>query len=549
MAYVKFFRGPESRLPVAGASGLVEGSFYLTEDTWRLYNVINENGVLTPRPLGEKINIIASAAQIEGAADHIGEFAYITSGNVFAVSIPDGTGAKWVQINTPADDTHLSALTFDSNVANDVATISIGGTNASGDNPTGDSFKITAGSGIDITATSGQTKDITISKTATPLTLTGTTDATLTVEGNDGVQIVAGENITLATDTNNKTITITGDAGGVGDVNITPIENSGNGFNVEVIGANGDGASDTLDPTVTLGTNNTAYHFVNGNMNLPVYTKQEIDNSLTGLNAMVYKGTIGTGGTTVTVPTASATTGPQIGDTYKVVSPVTVPVEGGSTAEAQAGDLIIARGTEGTSGKIESNLVWDIIAAGDDVDSTYELVPSSNGFALEELGTDEKGAVDFANSDKITTVLTVPDAQAAPNEMLVTVSHNLQAQDADATGTAVTQAAGETKTFTALTGITLDTAPTSGTYGHVKGKTFTTLTVTDTTLDAANDALSTTVSMSSGTVTVADAVSVSDTDNNEVSGNSSFTMTSAGGTVNMTVASNNINYDIVWGTF
>ena len=172
MAYVKFYRGNEANLPVAGAQGLEEGAFYLTTDTWRLYNVIDDNGTLTPHPLGEKINIVQDTVSIGSAADHIGEFAYVESGNIFAVSIPGTTGAKWVQINQQGDNTQLQTLTFGATAANDTATVTLTGHNANNTNPAG-TFSVAAGTGIDVTA-SGST--VTIAKEATPLTLGGTSE-------------------------------------------------------------------------------------------------------------------------------------------------------------------------------------------------------------------------------------------------------------------------------------------------------------------------------------------------------------------------------------
>ena len=73
MAYVKFYRGLEANLPAKNASGLQEGSFYLTTDTWRLYNVIKNGNDLECKPLGEKINMIQEIKQLPNAAEHVGE--------------------------------------------------------------------------------------------------------------------------------------------------------------------------------------------------------------------------------------------------------------------------------------------------------------------------------------------------------------------------------------------------------------------------------------------------------------------------------------------
>lgn len=536
MAYVKFYRGLEANLPAAGASGLTEGAFYLTTDTWRLYNVINENDTLTLRPLGEKINMIQEINSLPSASDHIGQFAYVASGNIFAVSITDGNSAKWVQINQQAADRSVQSLSTAVAAANDVATVTLTATKGGGATPS-TNFKIAAGSGIDVTSSANDT--VTISKTATPLTLNPDNgDEHALAVDNGKVSLVAGSNITLSDDTVNGTITITGDAGGVGNVNIDPVANSGNGFTVEVVGSNGHGASDTLDPTITLGNNSgTSYHFVDGNLNLPVYTKTEIDNSLTGLNAMVYRGTLGTGGTTTTVPTSV-----QIGDTYKVVSDISVTTDGG-TVTAEAGDLVIARGTEGADGKITAgSLVWDVVRGADDVDTTYNLHAINNGTELVAKGGAKVGQI-TVNGDG--TYLTATDSKSGTGEInnAITISHALITQDADVAETAVTQTKGNNATYTAVSDVLVDGA------GHVTGLKTKELTVVDTKLKANGLTVTAPVAINSGVVTVTPTVALEDTAGTQLSSNAPFSLSSTGTTIQLSVNNSNINADIVWGTF
>jgi hypothetical protein len=542
MAYVKFYRGTEANLPT---TGLQEGSFYLTTDTWRLYNVINDGTQGSPdlklHPLGEKINIVQDTVNIGSAADHIGEFAYVESGNIFAVSIPGTSGAKWVQINQQGDNTQLQTLTFAAAAANDTATVTLTGHNANNTNPQG-TFSVAAGTGIDVTA-SGST--VTIAKEATPLTLGGTSAApTLTVDGGT-VSLIAGDNITLSSSNANNTqsITINGEPAGVSSV---AIGEAANGFTVTVTGNDNVAKSDSTDPVVQLGSNTgTSYHFQNGVMNLPVYTKDEIDNSLTGLNAMVYKGTIGaTHGTTTSVPTTTAPTSgnpdtrPQVGDTYKVVDTISVTTDDGAV-NAEPGDLIIARGTEGTSGRIESGLVWDIVRGADDVDSTYAFVPINNGTKLRENNTADKGSLVIAGDG---TYITASDNQSGSNNT-VTLSHVEITQDAAIAETAVSQSNGADAAYTAVSDVVVDAA------GHVTGLKTKTFNVVDTRIKDNGVDATTTVGASNGTITVTQGVQITENNNRQVSDSSAFTLTSAGSTIDMTVSGTNINADLVWGTF
>lgn len=558
MAYVKFYRGLEANL--AQVSNLEEGAFYLTTDTWRLYNVIDEGTSGTPnlqlRPLGEKINMFHNIASISSAADHIGEFAYIEQGNIFCVSIADTpSGAKWVQVNK---NTALSSLAFDAAATSNVATVELDARRADDPNNgiTAD-FDVAGGSGITVTATAATSTTnpvVTIARNQIPVSVAATADtkphAKVNVDGTD-VEFIPGTGITLATDGTNKTVTINGSLGGVSNVVADPAASGSTGFIFGVTGADGSQADDTLDPAITLGTNDNQYKFSGGVVNLPVYTKEEIDNSLTGLNAMVYRGTIGaTNGTTTSVPTTTAPTGnnpdtrPQIGDTYKVVDDVTVvTADNPQGATAHPGDLIIARGTEGSSGRIESNLVWDIVRGADDVDTQYTLHPITNGASLIINGDNNslenpEGSLTINGGTMLTAT-----SQATGNDNVITINHDTITQSADATSGSATQQEGNPQTYTAVTGVSINST------GHVTGLSKGTFTVVDTTLTEADDALETTVGISNQTVTVTNSVAITDTAGTQVGGSDSFTMTSSGGTINMTVSGSNINSDIVWGTF
>ncbi len=550
MAYVKFYRGLEANLlSNITPSATNEGAFYLTTDTERLWNVVNKGTDQAPDykliPLGEKINLIQEINSLPAAADHIGEFAYVAEGNIFAVSVTGSSGAKWQQVNQPAADLSVQSLSTGVAASNDVATVTVTANKNGGAKPN-TNFKIAAGTGIDVTSSANDT--VTITKEATPLTLNpddGDTHA-LGVDGGK-VKLIAGSNVTLTDDTTNNTITITGDAGGVSAVTVNNAANSGNGSTIGVTGANGQGASAPFDPQITLGTHtSTPYHFVNGVANLPVYTKEEIDNSLTGLNAMVYKGTIGaTNGTTTTVPTTTAPTGsnpdtrPQIGDTYKVVDEINVTTSSGTIA-AKPGDLIIARGTEGTSGRIESGLVWDIVRGADDVDTTYNFGTVNNGVELVAKGGAKVGKL-VVNGDG--TYITVSDSASGNNNTL-TVSHETITQAADTTATAVSQSKGSSATYTAVSDVFVDGA------GHVTGLETKQLTVQDTTLKANGLAVTAPVGTSGQTITISPAVSIEDTSGVALSQSATVSLTSTGSTINMTATNNNtINADIVWGTF
>ena len=87
------------------------------------------------------------------------------------------------------------------------------------------------------------------------------------------------------------------------------------------------------------------------------YVDDQIATKIAASDAMVFRGTIGTGGTTATLPTKDVVQG----DTYKVISDVTIPAANayGSTTDvtAHAGDLLVAMtATE-----------WIMVPSGDEV--------------------------------------------------------------------------------------------------------------------------------------------------------------------------------------
>lgn len=112
------------------------------------------------------------------------------------------------------------------------------------------------------------------------------------------------------------------------------------------------------------------------------YTETEIDAKLTGLNALVYKGTVGqSDGSTVSGAAGSLpNTNVRVGDTYLVVGTDGVTYATGKTAKA--GDLLIAQGTEDDTGVITSGLKWDYVPSGDEKDTTYSMSVSGNVLSL-----------------------------------------------------------------------------------------------------------------------------------------------------------------------
>lgn len=132
----------------------------------------------------------------------------------------------------------------------------------------------------------------------------------------------------------------------------------------------------------------------------------KIDNAVKNLNALTYKGPIGD--QSHPLPTANV----KVGDVYVVNSGVTsityrdVDAENGATATehlVNAGDLLIAQGTEDSQGYITSStLKWARIESGD-IDTTYTWT-SGNVVSIDDNVGNPLGKFTVADGEKIDVV-------------------------------------------------------------------------------------------------------------------------------------------------
>ena len=190
------------------------------------------------------------------------------------------------------------------------------------------------------------------------------------------------------------------------------------------------------------GTTTASTTFKSGTAVLDVYTASQIDAKLRGVNAMVYRGTVGSGGTVSILPTTNVS----IGDTYKVVSNNTIPHASAYEGFCRIGDVLIATAIstkEGADGYIASgDLAWDYIPSGDDsqVDTQYFTKAitagsllmqddganglSKGGFSLETTDSDDAVGtatyLDIANDSSIA-------ANAKNTQNKIVIKHKEQA--------------------------------------------------------------------------------------------------------------------------
>lgn len=257
-------------------------------------------------------------------------------------------------------------------------------------------------------------------------------------------------------------------------------ESTGFGF----VAHNTDGTSSTkgtIDPVITAlnsdGTAATGVHFVNGTAALQVYTKAAVDDKFKLANAMKYRGTVGN--SSATFATLAAVTNPQIGDTFKVAGDLSgVPIAGNGTGTAKVGDLLIANGTEDSSGNITSaSLYYEIISIDEDTDTTYSIIDAddANGKGIAvHASTDPSGtnigSIKLANGT-LTTV-----SSSGTTDKVLTVNHATitTSTAAETTNPTITQSDGASQAFAVVTSLTNDGK------GHITSVNTRTITVKDT---------------------------------------------------------------------
>lgn len=170
----------------------------------------------------------------------------------------------------------------------------------------------------------------------------------------------------VATGTANGTISVTTGTGAATNVAVkglgTAAYTASNAYATAAQGTKADNAmpksGGTFTGAVTLAADPTA--------DLQPTTKQYVDSkissSIAASDAMVFKGTLGTNGTATALPASSVV----VGDTYKVITQITVPKTNsytGADVVAKIGDLVVA---------ISKDPKWIVVPSGDEIVTTVK---------------------------------------------------------------------------------------------------------------------------------------------------------------------------------
>lgn len=451
---VSFLRGLHASLPTSGA---IDGAFYLTTDSNRLY-VGKSDGTLAD--LNKYINIVNTTSDINTATAQVGDFYYVKDQNLLVVCELDGNSKKFTLINQNTNTTNASATaTYTVSAASDVATVNYAYeiTDSAGDKVgNNDSFTITGGKNVAI-ASSG--KNITIdgaeyalevvtNPTANGDVNTVTLNLTNTLDSANTTSCTfkAGQNVTLSKDASGA-ITITSSYKNTTIESAKAVLNDDGSIKVVLTNSEGDDITSTSTAPITYKVGTSSY--IPGST-LPVYTKTEVDNKLNGLNGMTYKGTVGVGGTVSSLPSSDVSSG----DTYLVVG--STPVVG-SGKEGKPGDLFIATGSEGADGYLTS-ITWTYVPSGDDAehDTQYKFAVDAVTNTVNLVTTvDEDPAGSFTLAVEDNGALEIASSGSG-DTLTTTISHaKISAITPDE------KSASNATSISAITGVTVDA------YGHV----------------------------------------------------------------------------------
>ena len=542
-AKLRFLRGLEANLPTA----MTDGYVYVTTDTRAMYvDYKNADGALARIRIGDVLTVanIAALPTIANAKD--GVLYYCLAENILCTPYGSGAGRDWKQINKQKTLSEtIGTMTFTAAAAADGANMTI---------------KMTSG---------GETKDASLGVAGGTNVKVGVTDGKVTVGAKD--TIVTGAIAVGAREAGGAAITLTNTTGGTA-ADGTALSGTAAGGTIGIVGtgakvsqadnvitvdgkvtvANTFAADGAFTTKITHADNTTATStavtpkvkygvdgakeavFNSGTATLDIYSKNEVDTAidakLKAANAMTFKGTMGATGATVKQLPATAS----LGDTYIVIDngSYSYKAVGATAATSQScriGDMFIAGpGEEGTDGLLKT-LVWTYVPAGNDDLPIASAVATTSSIIFKSTLSNQTSTVG--------TVAVGDGMKATAAGTTFTIAHGDVTTAAPTTGTAVAQTPGAAKTYTAITGMTIEN-------GHVTGYETKELTVVDTALASAS---LTAAAVADGGATV--TLNVKDTANNS-KGNAITVKASGNSAAYVSAGANNtIVIDTVWGTF
>lgn len=517
------------------------GTFYLTSDSSRLY--IGQADELALLNKSVEIYDDLSALKAKKTVSTKGDIAYCVKENVLAYY----NGTTWNQIN-PDDDTILTALTQVVSSVTEGVKITTGGTNSdTGKSVTPADVTITGAKGAKVAMANN--KALTITGDTYTLNVQEHADATNDIDlvldsalqDASTVHIKGGDNVTITKVADSNSIQIAAKDTKLNDISL------GLGANGELqVGASDTGTTNVLKKQKLGYFIDGSYYGIGSNdeakrVDLPVYSKDQVDALIKKLDGMTYRGTIGTSGTTFTMDASfnvlkgGTATDIHIGDMFLVQGSKLTYATGKT---AGIGDLLIATAKDGkseTNGVLAiGDVEWTYVPSGDDaqIDTTYifkaegatdsMIITSSNGGGVV-------GKIAFAEGDGI-VIDSTDNGGKAPNQLSVTIKHDTYDTTPTTDGKSLTNGG----TFDVIDSITYDN-------GHITGIN----TKTIQTLEYKPGPDSATRDDATNTVTVAHTLQAG----TSLVSDKNAKMVLKSDTLKLTASGSTVTADLVWGSF
>ena len=557
---VLFKRGLQSALPVTATDGV----FYLTTDTHRLY--VGQG--TTPVLLNQTVQFVNSIAELTAksqswtAADkeaHLHDLYYVlpgagdasntTGGNILAVWCFDTTqnDYAWVQIN-PDHNTYVTQIALEAlaGSAND-ANVTIRMNRNDGDSQTV-TFNVKGeGKTIEVEAAANKAGFILKGDTYS-LSRPATGEIRLNSalgQDSSSIKLVQGENVTIEDGTATNEIKIS--AHDTRNSNVTlGLDSTSGAIDITILDTNGD------EKKASTGAIAMKYG-ASGDLSAPlggtlsVYSKSEIDTKLNNLNGLTFIGSVGDNGTYQMSETdykvyqGSTALELHTGDMFLVAG----DVKYGADSYAKTGDLLIATGTEGTGGVLNS-VTWEYVPSGDDatLDTSYHFDGNvaDNSMTIRSKTTfgDEgiAGKMTFKAGTATTVTSEIDGNTSEKNEFLtVTVGH------ANVPNTKVNASDDNAIDLSSASSVDVITGVTVNEQGHVENVTATRVLATRYQLAAfpklteASSGIETSVQVQQGLV---------------LNGDVTYQTTGyklQSDSLKLSVKSGNVQIDCVWGDF
>lgn len=568
---VMFKLGPQTRIPANGAA--VNGTFYLTSDTHRLYIGQGNNAVpinagvtfcdnfaeLTTATTGETEQNLAGrvfflkdtnilCVRSNGKWAQINSDTKLESALAEVVKIPDTSDGEGVRVTTQVVDSVGKAVQAPFSIKPKTGNVKV---YAGKDGKTVE-IEVSDGATYDLTSVEikkkknendPESEEVTVEGASLVLTGSNSTTDKVDIHGVGSVSISNTANGILATGTEYTLESVTTSA-------------QDKGFNVAVGINNGGSENNTFFPQIKYGATPQTVDFIKdttvdstgktGIATLDVYTKGEVDSLFSSADAMVFKGAV----SGVTELPNSA----ENGQTYKYTGTIIAMSDAkdantridSSAGWINSGDLFIASGKE-VNNSLTDDWKWIHVPAGDD--ERYSLGKNSKGIgiALNVAG----GLSDATAGDLVFNKdnwITLTDAYV-DKTTTINIGHKLVAKDAStnvtvsSTNTSDQASAGpDGNTTLEIPVIT----PTVDAAGHITSLSQITYKVIDSHNRLNKDETSLTVAGSNGTIKITPKIVMGDGETS-IDANMAFSLKSE--SLTLTTADKVITAELEWGQF